>query len=377
MVLLLMCPQMKPWMKLVDTLGYKFARFKSRTHPQVSIPKKTLFICLDDTSEVIRSLPLIQLLKEQFQESTFSILVGDWARPIVESHPAIDRVLSFNAPWIMNEFPTSEVPATQHVLSLAWELRRRQYDTTVCMRSGFRLNLLSFMSGAPVRIGYGKDGGGFFLTHDVPYDPEKHNLDMNLHLAKIFDLKPYYIAPDLIPSKEDVISTKSILAGLSQQLPIAVIYPGGKTNQDLWDPDKFRKLLYELNSDSYQVLLIGGPNETAVLNKISQGYEGKRLQIWNFPTCGEIVALAKSTDLYIGLNSGTSQIMAAVGAPSVIIRRRKPKVTDSMVGPSTQTIFPTVPCVACCDTVQGQECSCIDQIDVDEVVGKYRIFRAE
>jgi len=224
-------------------------------------------------------------------------------------------------------------------------------------------------------VGYGAAGGGFFLTHDFPYHPRLRSHEIHLNLVEVFGIKPYFIAPELMPCQHDIDSTQSILHGLSSSHPLAVISPSSQRKNNKWIATRFRTVIDSLNSDGYQILLLGGPRERKELEKIVEDYELDLLQIWNFPTYGEVLALAKYTDLFIGIESGASQIMAAVGTPSIILSKYYSHDASAPIGCRTRTIYPGIPCDSCNDgsaATQNYSCTCLHKISEDEVVIAYR-----
>ncbi len=363
--------QMKPWVRALDSMGSWLRRFRHYPSNEHISPKKLLFICLDDITEVIRLLPFLQLLGEHFPTGQYDFLVGDWSQPLVKNHPMVDSVIGFNAPWLMQHMISPELPSKQGFYNLVWEIRRKQYDTVVCARPDFRMNLLSAFTGAPIRIGHGASGGGFLLTHDLPWNPQKNSLNMHMDFASVFNIRPYYIAPKIVPCDDDVQTTKSMIKGLSSSHPIVVVYPGGSHVGENWSPQKYIELIAGLNQSDKQVLLLGGPGETDLLNTITEDYSGALLQIWNFPSYGEIAALATMINTYIGTVSSTSQIMTAAGAPSIILTRESDLPSSGFIGSRIETINP-LSCCSHCRTLNPEStrssCECMSHITVEQVL---------
>ena len=43
--------------------------------------------------------PLLHGLRKSFPSAKIAIGVGDWAKPLIENNPDIDKIVPCNAPW--------------------------------------------------------------------------------------------------------------------------------------------------------------------------------------------------------------------------------------------------------------------------------------
>jgi heptosyltransferase III len=358
-------------MTTIDRVLSRIVHFISRAKISADSIRSILVICLEDISSVIQMHPIIQVLKEQLPDTKIDTLVGECARTLLEAHPALRDVLIYNAPWMMHDFHSPELPSSTTILALSWEMRSRGYDVVLCLHPDFRTNLIAGLSGAPIRIGYGTAGGGYFLTQDVPFDSQKAKHQNHFDLLSHLGIRPYYLAPQLSPMARDVVSARAILDGLIASMPLALIHPPGISPKCHWLVEHFRAMIERLSKEGFQVLLIGGNDSGAMLRNIAQDYGLDKLQIWNFPTFGEVVALSKFTQLYLGIDSNVSHIMSASGAPSVILMGHIPPSASPLCGPQTRLVFPAQPCPAKSppdSTIKETYlCECVKYITVQQV----------
>jgi hypothetical protein len=67
-------------------------------HPviETELVRRILIVKLDHLGDTLLSFPAIERLRELFPKAEITALVGSWAHSLVEDHPCIDRVLTYN-----------------------------------------------------------------------------------------------------------------------------------------------------------------------------------------------------------------------------------------------------------------------------------------
>ncbi|MBN1355421.1 glycosyltransferase family 9 protein [bacterium] len=363
-------------LKTIETVGMFLRRVRHRFNHMPLKPDRILLICLDDIYQIIQTFPALQLLKESIPDASIDYLTGDWGRPLLNAHPAVHKVWTYNAPWILCHICTSEIPSEIGPAALGWEIRRRQFQAIINFQHDGRLNMLAGLAGSPVRIGYGDHPGAFLLTHDIKSDLGNPPCQRHLDLLKPLGIKPVFRPPVIVPPPRDIDSANAVMDGLTPGKPLAVICPGGNRREFQWKPDLYRTVMKRLNRDGFQILLLGGPSETALVNEVGRGMTIDDVQIWNFPTSGEIAALAKRTRFYLGINSGASHIMTVMGVPSVVIAGSRHQDTV-WLGLNCRALFPNEPCRTCLltDPPDLQNCSCARSVTPGMVLSAYESFR--
>ena len=116
---------------------------------------RILLVRLRLIGDVVFTTPAVAALRRQFPDAHLTYLVEPLAAPIVALNPHIDEVL---------------IAPRRHVLAdvlLGRSLRRRRYDVALDFHGGPRASLLTWLSRAPVRIGYDIPGRGWMYTTRV------------------------------------------------------------------------------------------------------------------------------------------------------------------------------------------------------------------
>ena len=120
---------------------------------------KILLVRLRQIGDVVFTTLAIRALSERFPEAQLTYVVESAAAPVIEPNPLISRVVV--APR------ATGVAGTLQALALGRRLRRERYDIAIDFHGGPRASLLTWLSRAPVRIGYDIVGRGWMYTRVV------------------------------------------------------------------------------------------------------------------------------------------------------------------------------------------------------------------
>src|SRR3989344_2974730 len=114
---------------------------------------------------------LLSPLRERFPKVRIDVLMRHPAEEVLKFNPNIDEIIPYHAEEKTNILTQELAP-----LKIAANLRRRKYDMVITSEHALRFIFLSFLTGAPTRVGYDAQGRGFLLTCKVPYpEYEKRN----------------------------------------------------------------------------------------------------------------------------------------------------------------------------------------------------------
>src|SRR3989442_4924198 len=125
----------------------------------VPAPERILVIKLRYVGDVLLATPVLSRLRESFPKAHLAMLVNPGTDDVVRDHPAIDEVLVLERGNLARQW------------RFVRDLRRR-FDLVIDLTDGDRSALLSWLSGAPVRLGYNSEGRwrGVLYTQVVAAD---------------------------------------------------------------------------------------------------------------------------------------------------------------------------------------------------------------
>jgi heptosyltransferase-2 len=104
------------------------------------------------------------------------VLGKAYAEELLRHSGLADEVIVFDLPWTAKrskyDFRRYDRKA---FADLVTRLRDGEFDLTIDARMDLRSNILTYLTKAPMRVGYAFGGGSFLLTHAVEAEPDSHH----------------------------------------------------------------------------------------------------------------------------------------------------------------------------------------------------------
>jgi len=322
-----------------------------------------LVVRTDRIGDVILTLPTIEALKSNFPNAHITMLLNSYTAGLVEG---IADVLVYNR----------EISSKPFFKILA-ELRRAQFDVVVVAFPRFRIALLLWLSGIPVRIGTGYRWYSFLFNKKIfehRKTVEKHEAEYNLSLLQglgcTVSLKPEV---RIVISEQEKKAASDIRQsmGILDSDRLVLLHPGSGGSARDWEPENFAQLAAELKKRGFYVVITGGKAETDLVHSVAQNArEGVKSFVSNL-SLKEFAAFIQTAKLFVANSTGPLHIAAAVGIPVVGLYAPVRVMSPKRWGPLTDKKVIFVPDPAKCSLCKGGECKgneCMEQITVQQVL---------
>jgi heptosyltransferase II len=265
--------------------------------------------------DAILTLPLIQVLKKNFSNSSIDVVVVPRTADIFSHHPAISNIIPYDK--------RGRDRGLIGFWRLRNQLRAKNYDLIVIPHRSLRSALLGWLLKPNVRIGFDRSAGRWLFTGIAHYDPTEHEIGRNLSL-----LSPLALLinknelPQLYPSAEDIQAVDSVLKsfGLKEGNHIITAAPGTIWNTKRWPTDRFATMCKILSNECSAVLLVGGKEDSALCEEIALMSNAKNV----FNAAGKLsllqsAELIKRSRVLISNDSAPMHLAVAVAAPVIAI----------------------------------------------------------
>jgi lipopolysaccharide heptosyltransferase III len=280
-------------------------------------PGRVLVVVTRRIGDVMLTVPLVRSLKSAWPSARIDMLVFKGTEGILAGNPDLDEVIV--------------VPASQpaiETLRLAERLWGR-YDLAISTSPSDRPTLYAWLAGKS-RIGVMASGAKHawkraLLHATVPFDDlDTHTVVQNLWLADLLGLPRRSDMP-MGRSKEDERRVDGLFPGFrTSRFAVLHLYP--KFTYKMWDPVQWRELSTWLNDRGITVVLSGSsdPQELAYVNEFADllGRNTKNLRPLNLAgklSFSQLAVLLERAALYVGPDTVTTHLAAAVGAPTVAL----------------------------------------------------------
>ena len=218
--------------------------------------------------------------------------------------------------------------------ALGWQLRARQFDVAIDFHGGPRAALLTWLSGAPVRIGYQIAGRSWMYTRRAARPRElrrRHSVENQWDLVALLGVPP----PDRSAFPVEMPADQSVAAAVDDRLAragvlptdaLVVIHVSAGNPFRRWPAAHFVELITALATGDTRrrIVVTSGPSEQGAAASIVAGAQ-ERLdpaRARQIASCGEfslveLRALLDRAALYIGGDSGPLHVAATTRVPIV------------------------------------------------------------
>jgi len=292
----------------------------------VGEPASILLVRLRQIGDVVFTTPAVHALRRRFPDAAITYLVEPAAAPIVAGNPHLNEVLV--APR------RSGIGGLIADLTLGRQLRARRFDLAIDFHGGPRASLLTWLSGAPVRIGYEVAGRSWMYTQRVARSRAllpRHSVVNQWDLVAALDIA----APDPSATPTEMrldhaaaaaVTARLARAGVSTDERIVVIHVSAGNPFRRWPFEHFVDLIAALAAEdsSRRIIVTSGPSEDAAAARVIAAARdrigadaGTRVLSCGEFSLAELRALLDRASLYIGGDSGPLHIASTTAVPIV------------------------------------------------------------
>ncbi|HLZ34502.1 MAG TPA: putative lipopolysaccharide heptosyltransferase III [Nitrospira sp.] len=321
-----------------------------------------LVIKLRYVGDVLLATPTLQALKTAYPAARLTMLVNRGTEEVLLGNPHLDQIMVLDK---------GSVAAQWRLVS---QLRAQHFDLVIDLTDGDRSAFLSWISGAPVRIGFNDEGRlrGRCYTAVVHGEPAGHRIERDLAALKPLGIGAGDRTPRLWLAAEDEARAGELLdrLGVRKDQQIVVIQPGARYWFKAWPADRYAELADRLAIEYHCLVVIGGTvQEGDLARRIIQSAKSRPLNLAGLATLKQFAAIVKRAMLFVGNDSGAMHIAAAVGTPVVALFGPSNPREWGPCGGAVEVIYKEVDCRACFHpTCQRGEQNCMKLITLDEVM---------
>jgi ADP-heptose:LPS heptosyltransferase len=237
--------------------------------------------------DCVLTTPALRILKSARPDLRLAVVVEHRFRDLFDGNPDVAEILQ---------------PETSIV---------RRFAPALCLdfHGGTRSAILTALSGAPIRAGFGHFRLHYAYNVRIPRAQEIFGVERTVHTAEHLASAMFYLGAPLrdIPR-----------ANVGQALPpakstsaYAVLHPFSTAPEKTWPAANFAAVAEHLERSGLAPVVIGGPADDFA--------PFRRWRIVSGVPLPEIKSLLSSASLFLGNDSGPAHMAAAFGIPVVVI----------------------------------------------------------
>jgi lipopolysaccharide heptosyltransferase II len=287
---------------------------------------RILLVRLRQIGDVVFTTPAVRAVREHFPDAILSYIVEPSAAPIVVHNPHLQEVIvAPRRPGLRGLIDD---------LALARRLRASRFDLAIDFHGGPRASLLTWLSGAPRRIGYRIAGRSWMYTTRIARPRAlraRHSVENQWDLLAPLGIAPPDRSRFPVEMPVDVavaaaVGDRLARAGVADHDRLIVIHVSAGNPFRRWPATSFVELAVALAAADprRRVLVTSGPSERDAADRVIAdararlrgGRGGDVLSCGEFSLV-ELRALLDRAALYIGGDSGPLHVAATTGVPIV------------------------------------------------------------
>lgn len=318
----------------------EFKRLGYRDNPTDGAIQKILILRLDAIGDFILMTPAIRAIRENFPAAYITLVVTQKVYPIAELCPYVNEIIPFYTPYNSSTInsDTVEILATAFEFS-ARNFLHRHFDACFTFVNDTTHAIMAYFSGAQLRIGLADSTAKDIFTHQTEIDHTKfiNHCEKNLQILSCCGLKISSENLNLWYGLEDIHCAKNILKNFAQNRVKVALGIGASIPERKYPVEKYLVALKRIIEKGASIIILGGADEIEDAKFLEDNLPAEFVKniVKLKPNWRTTSAIMSMTDIYIGNDTGTQHVAAALKKP-VIVLSRESKDRERVNGPKCE-----------------------------------------
>ena len=260
-------------------------------------------IRLSSIGDITHMIPIIQTLKYYLPKANLTWIIGKTEYSLVKNIKNIEFVI----------IDKNNLSSTMSAIRL---IKHKKYDILLHMQVSFRSNIISSFINAKRKIGFdsknSKNLHSLFINEKIKGEFRAHVIDNFFHfLLKIgLDKKNYNYDINIKP--------KNIISTNKKYIVFNPFTSSRRFNYREWDINNYKIIIdYLTNTYNIHSVIIGGSSKYELEKSILFNKKDNVINMVGKTNLQDVYNLIKSSELYIGPDSGTLHIASMLLKPVI------------------------------------------------------------
>jgi ADP-heptose:LPS heptosyltransferase len=278
--------------------------------------------------------PTLETLKQNYPQAAIDVLVEPRSKAAYRVYPSINEVLVFDY---------KDRSGLADYLNLLGVLRDREYDIALTVGQRWTIDLLLWLNGIEVRVGY-QTNGSFCLTNPVPLKTEQYTAQMYHDLVGGLGLQTPCPPLKVTVPKADIDWAEAEQKRLDLKESGYILLHGGSSTgalskglDKIYPVQSWLQIVKDIQDKQpgVPIVLLRGPEDRQFVAQMLEG--NPDLKVASPPDIGKLAALIAGANLMLCTDSGPMQVAVAVGTYTIALfgpteaKKRLPSNNDQCV----------------------------------------------
>jgi lipopolysaccharide heptosyltransferase II len=262
--------------------------------------------------DVILTTPLIRRLKAAFPETKLSYLTQDTFAPLLLHNPHLDEVIA----W-----PVSGSIAEQS--RVYYQVRQRRFDLAIDLFGNPRTALMTWLTGATIRVGGDFRGRGKLYNVRVPAPIiELNAIDFHWRSLEALGIDKGDNRTEIFLTAEEKKRARNFLEEMSLDLsrPIVGLHPGATWPNKRWPEKYFAELARLLVDKNVQIFITQGPGEESIASEVMRQISLRKptgAVLLPMLELRQLASVQKQMQVFVSNDCGVMHLAVAAGTPTI------------------------------------------------------------
>ena len=276
--------------------------------------KKVLVIKLSALGDFVLALAAMKKIREAHKRAHITLLTTPQFEGLAKASPYFNAVETDGKPQGPGQW-----------LALRGRIKRAKYDRVYDLQTSAASSRI-FQLLRPIPPEWSGIALGCALPHKNPRRNSMHTLERHADQLKYAGIWPDAPTepgaappPDLSWVLRKAPQERPVAGGVMAK-PYVLLSPGGSAHrlEKRWPPERFGELGKLLYDRGFDIVILGGPQESAIARQI-QRYVGKARDLTGRTDFARVAILGAKAALVVGNDTGPLHLAAATGAPTIVL----------------------------------------------------------
>lgn len=317
--------------------------------------------------DAVMALPALEAVRDNFPESSITVLARPWVASLLENHPAVDRVLTI-------EKGRGPINHFKEINRVAGRIRALEFDLAVLFQNAFEAALISFLGGVKTRVGYNTDGRGLLLSHSLERDRDvlrRHQVEYYLAILRGLGWEAKSREPRLFVAPKDLDAGWALLSseGAGKDDYLLGMSPGAAYGPaKRWPPERFAAIGdWAAQRWGARVVIVGSGGEKDLCREVAEAMKHPPINVCGMTTLGEAMALIRTCRFFVTNDSGLMHVAAALDVPMVAVFGSTDHHATGPRSKKAVVVRRETPCSPCLKPVCPTDFRCMLDIEPGQV----------
>jgi lipopolysaccharide heptosyltransferase I len=290
----------------------------NRSLPALDQIERLLIVKTSSIGDVIHALPVVQAIKEARPGLSLGWVVRQRCADVLRG-----------CPWIDDLYVVPDKPSLRDLMTLRKTLQPGRYQCVLDMQGLFLSGLLTWLSGAPVRIGWdrNREGNAVWMTHPVvpgrvsDMRGDRHEVEALYGFAQAFgvDVPHAEFTPQPYLAAEASAQAEDWMRSLPR--PRIALSLGASRSYKRWPTENWLTLADALVGQNNGIVFIGDQRDAETVAPVKSMMKrlDKVVDLSGRTDLRQLASVLAACDLVISGDSGPVHLAVAVGTPVVAL----------------------------------------------------------